>query len=35
LYIPPYRDDFAALARETIVFKKLHKFKNIVHVITN
>jgi len=35
LYIPPHLKDVAALACETIVFQKSHKFQNIVHVFTN
>jgi len=31
----PYFKDVAALPCETTVFQKLHKFQNIVHVLTN
>jgi len=35
LYIPPYLKDVDALPCETIVFQKLHKFKNTVLVLIN
>jgi len=33
VYPMPYLKDVAALRCETIVFQKLHKFQNIVHVL--